>query len=141
MPCIRPQALEIRPVSGALVGAVLGVSDAEQSSPQGDFSTCSPSQEHEIIKELHKKVDEGDIFVPEEGQRTTLCSNESPFRCPSSGITSSVPVPVVSIEEYRKMLGDYVSTDKQIFDRLWYLEGLCRTIIREELKAYDNEPN
>ena len=43
---------------------------------------------------------------------------------------------VVTISEYRKLLKDTTSTDKQITDRLRYLESLCRNVIREELQNY-----
>lgn len=44
--------------------------------------------------------------------------------------------PVVSVMEYRTMLGDYKSTDEQILGRLRYLEALCRNVIRTELENY-----
>ena len=43
---------------------------------------------------------------------------------------------VVSVAEYRKMLGDYKSTDERIVERLRYLEAFCRNIIKPELKTY-----
>jgi len=43
---------------------------------------------------------------------------------------------VVSIAEYRKLLGDNVSTGEQITRRLRYLEALCRNVIRQELENY-----
>lgn len=43
---------------------------------------------------------------------------------------------LVSIAEYRKLLGDEVSPDVDILRRLQYLEALCRYMIREELKNY-----
>lgn len=45
---------------------------------------------------------------------------------------------LVSIAEYRRLLGDYVSTDERIRERLQYLEAFCRNIIRPELqKIYE----
>jgi len=41
---------------------------------------------------------------------------------------------VVSVTEYRKLLGDYTSTDKSITERIRYLESLCRNIIKPELQ-------
>lgn len=41
---------------------------------------------------------------------------------------------VISIDEYRKILGDSISSDEKIVQRLQYLEGFCRNIIRKELK-------
>lgn len=41
---------------------------------------------------------------------------------------------VVSVTEYRKLLGDYTSTDKSITERIKYLESLCRNIIKPELQ-------
>ena len=46
---------------------------------------------------------------------------------------------VVSVAEYRKMLGDYKSTDERIVERLRYLEAFCRNIIKPELKTYANK--
>lgn len=43
---------------------------------------------------------------------------------------------VVSVEEYRRLLNDYQSTDERIRERLQYLESFCRTIIRAELKRF-----
>jgi hypothetical protein len=48
---------------------------------------------------------------------------------------------VVSVAEYRKMLGDNKSTDEQILNRLRYLEALCRNVIRGELENYVKETN
>ncbi len=41
---------------------------------------------------------------------------------------------MISIEEYRKILGDNASSDEQVKQRLQYLEAFCRNIIRVELK-------
>jgi hypothetical protein len=43
---------------------------------------------------------------------------------------------VISVAEYRKLLGDEASTDQQIMQRLQYLESLCRDIARFELENY-----
>ncbi len=43
---------------------------------------------------------------------------------------------IVSVAEYRQLLGDTVSTDKQIMARLLYLEAFCLNIIKPELKIY-----
>jgi hypothetical protein len=40
---------------------------------------------------------------------------------------------LVSVAEYRTLMGDRESTDELIQARLGYLESLCRHIIREEL--------
>lgn len=40
---------------------------------------------------------------------------------------------LVSVEEYRAILGDQISTDAQIVARLAYLERLSRNIARDEL--------
>ena len=37
------------------------------------------------MEELHRKLNNDDIFVPEEGQRDFLCSNKESLRCPSLG--------------------------------------------------------
>jgi len=45
---------------------------------------------------------------------------------------------VVSIKEYRQLLGDQISTDEDIIRRLKYLEAFCGNIIRLELnKTYE----
>jgi hypothetical protein len=41
---------------------------------------------------------------------------------------------MISIQEYRKILGDNTSSDEQVKQRLQYLEAFCRNIIRVELK-------
>ena len=43
---------------------------------------------------------------------------------------------VVSVAEYRKLLGDHQSTDERITERLRYLEAFCRNIIKPELKTH-----
>ena len=45
-------------------------------------------------------------------------------------------VPVVSVQEYRDLLHDEKSPDEQIRIRLEYLEMLCRSIIKSEVKLY-----
>lgn len=44
--------------------------------------------------------------------------------------------PIVSVEEYRKILGDYSSSDEKITLRIQYLESFCRNIIKLELEKY-----
>ena len=46
---------------------------------------------------------------------------------------------VVSVAEYRKLLGDHQSTDERIIERLRYLEAFCRNIIKPEIKTYANK--
>lgn len=43
---------------------------------------------------------------------------------------------LVSIAEYRSILGDRTSKDEDIARRLRYLEGLCHNIIKLELQSY-----
>jgi len=43
---------------------------------------------------------------------------------------------MLTIEEYRKILNDNVSSAEQIKKRLEYLEAFCRNIIKIELKDY-----
>jgi hypothetical protein len=43
---------------------------------------------------------------------------------------------MVTIEEYRKILNDYVSTEEQVNKRLNYLEALIRNVVRNELEHY-----
>ena len=40
------------------------------------------------------------------------------------------------IEEYRKMLGGTENSDEKIGQRIDFLEGLCRNIIRAEIEDY-----
>ena len=42
----------------------------------------------------------------------------------------------VSINDYRKIMGDKISTDKQIEKRIQYLDTFCRNIIKEELSKF-----
>lgn len=44
--------------------------------------------------------------------------------------------PLVSVEEYRKILGDYSSSEENILSRLNYLEAFCRNVARFELEEY-----
>lgn len=44
--------------------------------------------------------------------------------------------PLLTTEEYRKILGDNASTDEQIKRRIQFLEAFCRNIIKLELKGY-----
>lgn len=44
--------------------------------------------------------------------------------------------PVVSIVEYRRMFADDQSPDALILKRLWFIENLCRSIIKNELNAH-----
>jgi hypothetical protein len=46
---------------------------------------------------------------------------------------------IMSVEEYRKDLGDYVSTDEKITERIRFMEALCRNIIRIELEKVREE--
>ena len=48
----------------------------------------------------------------------------------------SSDIPLVSVQEYRDLLCDEKSTDEQIRIRLEYLEMLCRSIIKSEVKMY-----
>ena len=43
---------------------------------------------------------------------------------------------MVSVQRYREVLGDYISSDERIVQRLQYLEALCRNVIRLELETY-----
>lgn len=45
---------------------------------------------------------------------------------------------VVSIAEYRQLLGDDKSSDERIVERLQYLEAFFRNIIKLEIKKYEN---
>ncbi len=45
---------------------------------------------------------------------------------------------LVSVADYRQLLGDYTSTDKRIVERLQFLEAFCRNIIKPNLqKIYE----
>ena len=45
----------------------------------------------------------------------------------------------IPVSEYRRIIGDQESTDKEIQERLSYLENFFRTIIRIELENYANK--
>ncbi len=42
----------------------------------------------------------------------------------------------VTIMDYRKIIGDKISTDKQIEKRIQYLDTFCRNIIKAELDKF-----
>lgn len=42
----------------------------------------------------------------------------------------------VSISDYRKIMGDKISTDKQIEKRIQYIDTFCRNIIKDELNKF-----
>jgi len=42
--------------------------------------------------------------------------------------------PIISIEQYRRLLNDYQSSEEKILKRLRFLEALCRNVIKTELK-------
>ena len=42
----------------------------------------------------------------------------------------------VTISDYRKIMGDKISTDKQIKKRIQYLDAFCRNIIKAELDKF-----
>ena len=42
----------------------------------------------------------------------------------------------VTISDYRKIMGDKISTDKQIEKRILYLDTFCRNIIKAELNKF-----
>ncbi len=44
------------------------------------------------------------------------------------------PTDIILISGYRSILGDTQTPDEVILERLAYLEGFCRGIIRDELK-------
>ena len=48
---------------------------------------------------------------------------------------------VVSVAEYRKLLGDQTSPDERIVERLQFLEAFCRNIIQPEIKIYATKRN
>lgn len=48
---------------------------------------------------------------------------------------------MITIAEYRKILGDQISAEKQIKERINYLEALCRNIIKSEIENYVKAPN
>lgn len=41
-----------------------------------------------------------------------------------------------SIDEYRKILGDFTSSDEQIKDKLNYIKALCKAVAKAELNKY-----
>lgn len=47
--------------------------------------------------------------------------------------------PLISIQEYRNLMKDEISSDEQILKRLEYLEAFCRNIIRTELEKYTSK--
>lgn len=45
-------------------------------------------------------------------------------------------LPMISVQEYRNILNDHVTTDEMIRDRISYLEALCRNVIQSEIKNH-----
>lgn len=43
---------------------------------------------------------------------------------------------MVTIEEYRGILKDFVSPDELVRSRLQFLESFCRNVIRNEIEKY-----
>ena len=43
---------------------------------------------------------------------------------------------ILSISEYRRILGDNKSSDEIIQKRITYLEALCRNVIKIEIEKY-----
>jgi len=73
----------------------------------------------------HKDLNQNtQSFVPKEVQRVSLCGNEP------------TTVAGISIQTYREVLKDQVSSDSQIVSRLKYLDAFCRGIIRQEIQSY-----
>lgn len=42
--------------------------------------------------------------------------------------------PAISIEQYRVITDDYVSPDELVTQRIFYIERLCRGVIKQELR-------
>lgn len=68
--------------------------------------------------------------------KSTLNTNGSVAIYPNT--TDNVVRPVMSVEEYRKLLKDFKTPEKLIKERIQYLEKLCRHVIREDLDNYAN---
>lgn len=46
---------------------------------------------------------------------------------------------IIPIARYRKLTGDFSSTDARVIERLQYLEQFCRVIIQTELDKHAEE--
>lgn len=46
---------------------------------------------------------------------------------------------VITVEECRKILNDFSSTEEEIKKRIEYIEALCRNMAKLELENYVNE--
>jgi len=44
---------------------------------------------------------------------------------------------MISIEEYRKIMKDEISSDELILKRIQYLKAFCKNIIKSELEKYN----
>lgn len=89
------------------------------------------------MDKLHKSsIQTGNDIVPKEGQRGLLCSNKQSVRCPSLGYKENSPT-LLTVERYRQLTGDGVSTEEQVVRRLQYLDSLCRNIIKVEIQNYE----
>lgn len=43
---------------------------------------------------------------------------------------------MITVEEYRKITNDQVSSEEIISKRIKFIESLCRNVIRSEIKSY-----
>lgn len=46
---------------------------------------------------------------------------------------------IITIQEYRNLIGDNSTSNEQVKRRIEYLEALCRNIIRSEIDNYGKE--
>lgn len=56
--------------------------------------------------------------------------------CKDLVVNETLKKGIISVDEYRQLVGDYTSTDERITERLQYLESFCRNIIKPEIKKY-----
>lgn len=47
--------------------------------------------------------------------------------------------PVISVDEYRSLVNDFVSSEDKIITRINYLTAFCRNMARTELDSYVNK--
>ena len=88
----------------------------QTNSPKGCEAACSANMNNSPIRDSTE-------------ERVGPSGDKADRKCYDSDA-------VLSVDEYRKILNDNASTEKQIKQRVQYLEAFCRNIIRLELEKH-----
>ncbi len=88
------------------------------------------------MEKLHESRIQTKYIAPKEGQRALSCSNKASSRCPSLGFKEKSRT-LLTIERYRKLTGDVLSSEDKVIQRLQFLDSLCRNFIKDEIQKYE----